>query len=94
MVPLVSGYVQKSIPVIENVKPLLPQYHTPAMHKSLWSKYGLVAASVKPAVLQTFYKDLSGDSSAASNLDEAEIDTRVQLILDMEPEDSNTLIEF
>ena len=57
-------------------------------------KYGLVAASVKPAVLQTFYKDLSGDSSAASNLDEAEIDRRVQLILDMVPEDSYTLIDL
>ena len=85
---------QKSIPVIENVKPLLPQYHTRAMRKSLWSKYGLVAASVKPAVLRTLYQDLAGDSSAASNLDEAEIDRRVQLILDMEPEDPNTLIDL
>ena len=42
-------------------------------------------------MLRTFYKDLAGDSSAASNLDEAEIDRRVQLILDMEPEDPNTL---
>ena len=43
---------------------------------------------------RTFYKDLTGDSCAASNLTEAEIDKRVQLILDMEPEDPNTVIIY
>ena len=34
---------------------------------------------------------LHGDSCAASNLTEAEIDERVQLTLDMDPEDPNTV---
>lgn len=90
----VEAVFQKSLPVVEVVKPLLPQYHTRAMRKSLLSKYGHVSSSVKPAVLRAFYKDLTGDSSAASNVDEAEIDKRVQLILDMEPEDPNTVIDL
>ena len=83
---------QKSLPVVQSIKPLLPQYHTRAMRKSLLSKYGCVSSGIKLAMLRPFYKNLTGDSCAASNLTEVEIDERVQLILDMKPEDPNTVV--
>ena len=49
---------------------------------------------VKPAVLRHFYRDLTGDTSASSNLTEEEIDSRVCQVLDMEPEDPQTLIDL
>ena len=78
---------QKSIPVVVSFKPKLPTYHTHAMRRSLAAKFGRISSSVPPAVLRYFYWDLTGNSSAASNHTEAEIDSRVHQILDMEPED-------
>ena len=51
------------------------------------TKYGRVTPSMKPTVLRKFYKDLTGDSTAASNEHEAEIDERVRLLLEMEDPD-------
>ena len=56
------------------VKPLLPQYHTRAMRNSLFSKFGRVSSKVQPAVLRHFYRELTGDCTAGSNLTETEID--------------------
>jgi hypothetical protein len=50
-------------------------------------KYGRVAPNIKPAVLRSLYRDLTDDSSAATNQHTAEIDERVRLILDMEDPD-------
>lgn len=85
---------ERSIPVVEIIKPLLPQYHTRAMKRSLFSKFGRVTNSIKPAILRAFYREISGDCSASTNLVEAEIDNRVQLVLDMEPENPNTVIDL
>ena len=41
----------KSTSVVEIIKPLLPQYHTRAMKRSLFTKFGRVARGIKPAVL-------------------------------------------
>ena len=89
-----ESVMQRSLPVIEIIKPLLPQYHTRAMRRSLFSKFGRVTKGIKPAVLRAFYREISGDSSASTNLVEAEIDKRVQLVLDMEPEDPNNVIDL
>ena len=51
-----------------------------------------MSSGIKLAMLRPFYKNLTGDSCAASNLTEVEIDERVQLILDMKPEDPNTVV--
>ena len=64
------------------------------MHKSLITKFGRISPSVQPAILRYFYQDLTGDSSASSNLTEEEIDTRVCQVIDMEPEDSQTIIDL
>ncbi len=85
---------QRSLPVIEAIKPHLPVFHTRTMRRAMFEKFGRVAPTVKSAVLQYFYRDLTGDSSASHDLDEAEIDKRVQEIIEMEPEDPTTIIDL
>ena len=53
---------QSSQKVVEQIKPQLPQFHTRAMRQALFTKYGRVNSGVNPAVLCSFYKDLTGDS--------------------------------
>ena len=77
---------------MELIKPLLPQYHTRAMKRTLFEKFGRVTKAIKPAILRAFYREVSGDCSASSNAVEAEIDKRVQLVLEMEPENPNTIV--
>lgn len=69
-------------------------YHTRAMRQSLLAKFGRMSPTVQPAVLGWFYRDLTGDSCASLNLGEAEIDSRVRQVLDMEPEDPQTVIDL
>ena len=60
------------------------------MHQAMYEKLGRVSPDVKPAVLQPFYKDLTGDCSVAHDLPESVVDEHVREILAMEPEDPNT----
>ena len=57
------------------------------MRRSLMQRFGRVTANMKPAILRNLYCELTGDASAATNEHEAEIDERVQLLLDMEDRD-------
>ena len=54
--------MDRSQVVIEEIKPSFPIYHTRAMRKEMFSKFGLVAPGVKPAVLRHFYRSLTGDA--------------------------------
>ena len=90
----VEKVFQNSLPVVETIKPLLPQYHTHAMRASLLSKFGWISPKIPSAALRNFYKSLTGDCSAASNLTEMEIDKRVQLVLEMEPEEPSTIFDL
>ena len=85
---------QKSLPVVECVKPLLPQYHTRAMRDLLMSKFGRVSSKVQPAVLRHLYGEMTGDCTAGSNLTETETDKRVSLVIDMEPDEPSNLLIF
>ena len=76
------------------IKPLLPQYHTWAMHRAMFHKFGRVSPNVKPAVLRFFYRDLTGDSSSAHDTPESVIDERVREIISMEPEDPSTVVDL
>ena len=76
---------EKSLPVVELIKPLLPNN---------LKKFGRVTKAIKPAILRAFYREVSGDCSASSNAVEAEIDKRVQLVLEMEPENPNTIVDL
>ncbi len=51
---------QSSQPVIEEIKSLLPVYHTRAMRRVMFEKFGRVSNNFKPSVLCYFYKDLTG----------------------------------
>ncbi len=77
---------------IEKAKEEIPVYHTRAMRRALFSRFGKFSHQVKPAVLRAFYKELTNDSSAPTNLNEAEIDERVLMMLDTE--DSNIVIDL
>ena len=45
---------EQSQPVIENVKLVLPQYHTYAMQTALFERFGRIPPSTKPSALATF----------------------------------------
>ena len=64
------------------------------MRKELYSKFGRDSPSVKPSVLIHFYHELTGDSSAANCLNEAEVDARVTELLFMEPDDPKTIVDL
>lgn len=69
--------------VIETVKQSLPQYHTRAMRRYAYEKFGRVISNTSLAILHHFYRDLTGDSSAGFTNQE-EIDARVYQFIDME----------
>ena len=84
----------RSQSVIECIRPQFPVFHTRTMRKTMFSKFGRIAPSVKPAVLRYFYRDLTGDSTAANVMMEEEIDTRVKQFLQMEPDDPQTVFDL
>ena len=64
------------------------------MQEAMFSKFGRIAPSVKPAVLRHFYRDLTGDSTAANMMVEEEVDTRVKQCLEMESDDPQLFSTF
>eukprot|EP00731_Ephydatia_muelleri_P010010 Em0005g596a len=64
----------------ENLKKDIPQYHSRAMRRAAFEKFGLVMKTTKSA-LRYLYK---GDSSASANLEESEIDARVDTFFELE----------
>ncbi len=80
--------------MVESIKPRLPTYHTSTMRKSLFSQFARISPHGKPAVLRHFYRDLTGDSSASTNITEEEVDRRVCQVLDMEPDDPQMPIDL
>ena len=61
------------------------------MRKSFISWFGRVSSKVQPAVLRHFYRELTGDCRAGSNLTETEIDKRVSVVIDMKPDEPSTV---
>ena len=82
-----SAAFEQSIATIERVKQLLPSFHTRAMRRAMFEKFGRFSHSVKPAMLRYFYCDLTGDSSASETTAEGEVDRRVLQFLEMEDPD-------
>ena len=68
----------RSQQVVERICPQLPIFHTRVMCKTMFSKFGRVAPTVKP--------------SASNDLGEAEVNERVEQLLQMEPDDSNLIM--
>ena len=80
----IDSALQSSQPLIEQLKKDIPQYHTRAMKRVMYEKFGLVTPSTKKSVLRHLYKDLVGDCSASANLSESEIDERVAALFELE----------
>ena len=72
---------------IEMAKKEIPVFHTRAMRYSLLQKFGRVCSTIKPVVLRALYREISNDSSAPNTLSEAEIDERMERVLEMENPD-------
>ena len=80
----IDSALQKVQPIIEHLKQKIPQYHTRAMRREAYAKFGLVTATANKSVLRHLYKDFVCDSSASANLSESEIDARVNLMFELE----------
>ena len=59
------------------------------MRTAMFKKFGRISPSIKPSSLRYFYKELTGDESAASTTEQADVDKRIKQIIDME--DPNVL---
>jgi len=70
----------------QGIKVNIPTYHTRAMRKILFDKFGLVFNNLNKATLRHFYRDLTGDKSVNSTLSE-EVDERVNLLFKLEEPD-------
>ena len=83
----ISSALQSCQPIIERVKQEIRKFHTRAMRKVAFEKYGLITPSVKKAVLRHLYKDLVGDDSTAATASQEEVDARVSAFFDLEEPD-------
>lgn len=70
--------------MIESIKEMLSVYKTRAMHSAAFDKFRRLSSNT---TFRYIYKDLTGDHSAPANLDQAEIENRVRLLVDMEDAD-------
>ena len=75
-----------SASVILQVQEQIPHFHTRAMRSRFIQVFGLVTG-VKPAILREMYRQLTGDNSSAHDEEEAQINGRVRLAIDMEDPD-------
>ena len=80
----ISSALTSSQQVIETLKSNIPTYHTRAMRKAMFDKFGLVTNKVKPSVLRHFYRDLTGDRAVSPSRSEQEVDERLALLFELE----------
>ncbi|CAG8523511.1 4076_t:CDS:2, partial [Scutellospora calospora] len=86
--------LRKNTSIINNLQINAPKYHTRAMRINYLRTCDMLLPKVRPAMLQSIYKMLTGDMSASESLDEKIIDTRIRLALDLgDPEISTDLRE-
>jgi len=77
----VPSIFEQSQTVVENVKAVIPIYHTRAMRTAMFEKFGRISPSTKPSVLRYFYEEVTGDQAAAT---QQEVDQRILQIINME----------
>ena len=83
----ISSVLKSCQPIIEDIKKDLPVYHTRAMRKAVFEKFGQVTPNVKKSVLRHFYRDLTADQSGSSSLSEQEVDERLCALFELEEPD-------
>jgi len=83
----ISSAIQSCHQAIESIKSDIPTYHTRAMRKVMFDKFGLVSKNMNKAILHHFYRDLTGDKAASTTLSEKEVDERINLLFELEEPD-------
>ena len=73
---------------IEHIKNMLPVFKTRAMRRAAFRRFGRLTPKLSSVAFNYMYKELTGDQSAAKNIDQAEIERRVKMIVDMEDVDA------
>lgn len=86
--------LEQSLHVVETLKENFPTFSTRAMRKAMYVKFGRISNKTKPCVLRCYYRELTGDNTTASNAAEEEVDKRVKQLLDIEPEDMQTVSDL
>ncbi len=67
--------LQWNMTIQHELKKCLPRYHTRAMKREFIHSFGKVTHA-KPAFLREAYRRLTDDASAASSLEEVEVNSR------------------
>ena len=80
----IGNALQTVQPIIERLKQNIPLYHMRAMQREAHAQFGRITATNKKSVLQHLYKDFVSNSSGSTNLSEAAIDSRVNLLFELE----------
>ena len=83
----ISSALQSCQPILETLKASLPEYHTRAMRRAMFEKFGLVTKNVKKSVLRHFYRDLTGDCATSPSISEKEVDERLSALFELEEPD-------
>ena len=78
---------ERSMPIVEHAKLLIPSYHTRAIRSAMFEKFGRINYRVKLGTLRYFYRDLTGDESASSSTEQLMVVRRIQQVLEMEDPD-------
>ncbi|XP_071947398.1 uncharacterized protein [Antedon mediterranea] len=71
--------INRAHDVCKHVRATVPKYHSRSMKREFVQSFGLVA---NKAVLRSAYRSLTGDCSSSETLDEAEVDRRLEQVLD------------
>ena len=80
----ISSALQSCQPVIESLKSNMSEYHTRAVQKASYDKFGLVTNKVSKTMLRCFYLELTGDWASSPSLSEQEVDERLEALFDLE----------
>ena len=83
----ICSALQSCQPIIESLKADMPQYHTRAMRRVMFDKFGLVTKNVKKSVLHHFYCDLTGDRTVSPSPSEKEVDEILSALFELEEPD-------
>ena len=83
----ISSVLQSCQPIIKDVKKKLPVFHTRAMRKAVFEKFGLISPNVHKSILRHFHRDLTGDQSVSSSITEQEVDESLCALFELEEPD-------
>src|SRR5436190_830305 len=75
--------IQENTRIVNELQADAPRYHTRTMRINYLRTCDLLLPKAKPSALRTIYRMLTGDASAAETANEAKIDERVRLVLEL-----------